>query len=155
MKIQVITVGKVRQSFIQEGEEEYLKRMKGEHIVELIELGLDHPQSMSEDEIRRREAAEFLKSLKGNQTVILLDEDGKSLDSKGFAKFIEGKMMGGTSNLCFAVGGAFGWDDTVKKRADSILSLSPMTFTFQMTRLILVEQLYRAFSIIKGTPYHK
>lgn len=155
MRISVISVGKIKQKFVKEGEREYLERLQSEHKIELIELGVDHPASLPEVEIKSKEAKQLLASVKDNQVVITLDENGETMTSQEFAAFLGAKMNQGQPNIAFIIGGAYGLDPSVKKRAEKSISLSRMTFTYQMSRLILVEQLYRASMILKGSPYHK
>ncbi len=155
MRISIISIGKVKQQFIKEGEKEYLDRMKSEHKIECIELGGDHSSSLPEAEIKAKEGKQILGAIKESQLVIALDEGGKMMTSPEFASYLDSKMNQGQSNIAFIIGGAFGLDVSVKKRAEKILALSPMTFTYQMSRLILIEQIYRATMILKGSPYHK
>lgn len=155
MKISVLSVSRVKQRFIREGEEEYLARLKGQYKLELVELGMDHPASLPEAEVKQREAKRLLGMLKDTQWIVALDERGDTLTSSEFSALLDSKMTQGTSQMVFIIGGAYGLDDSVKKRADRLISLSRMTFTYQMTRLILIEQLYRACTILKGSPYHK
>ncbi len=100
------------------------------------------------------EAQSLLKEVKPGDQLVLLDEQGKAYSSSGFAGFIEKKMVASVPHLIFVVGGPYGYAQHMYDRADHLLSLSPMTFTHDMARLIFMEQLYRAFSIIAGLPYH-
>ncbi len=152
-KLQIISVGKVRQDFVLEGEQEYLKRMKGVVQLELVELGFSHPASLPVPELMGKEARGFLSRCPAGP-LIVLDQAGKAYDSQEFAKWLE-SLMQQHQNITFGIGGAYGWDSSVKNKASGLLSLSKFTFPHQLTRLILVEQIYRAISIIRGLPYHK
>ena len=156
MRVTVISVGKVRQHFIQEGEQEYLKRLRGTPLaVSLVELGLEAPESMSPGEVQEREALELLKKLDTFDYVVALDERGKQLSSKDFARQIEKQMQTGVRSLAFVIGGAFGLSEKIRQRADYVLSLSELTLPHQLTRLVLVEQIYRVHTIMRGISYHK
>ena len=153
MRIKIISVGKIKQSFVQEGESEYLTRMKGFAQLSLVEVPTS--TELPEAQMKQAECAAVLTKVDPSGYLFVLDEAGKQHTSKQFAALLQTQMNQGTSNFCFAIGGAYGWDDKVRKEADMVLSLSAMTFPYQMTRLILVEQLYRAMTILKGIPYHK
>ena len=155
MKIRIFSISKVRQSFILEGEEEYLQRLKSIAAIERVELSVDAPSSLPEQEIMKREARAAIAKFRKDEYVIVLDETGKELTSRTFAAMLDQRMQRGQQGIAFVIGGAFGTDPELKKRADAVISLSRLTFPYQLTRLILVEQLYRAFSILKGIPYHK
>lgn len=153
MKIKILSVGKVKQSFILAGEEEYLGRMKSFARWELIEV--PNAGEMPEAQMKKAEAETALAKVEKDEFLIVLDEHGKTFSSPDFAAYLQSKMNQGRSSFCFAIGGAYGWDEVVRKKADLRLSLSPMTFTYQMTRLILIEQLYRSMTILRGVSYHK
>jgi 23S rRNA (pseudouridine1915-N3)-methyltransferase len=156
MKIKIVSVGKVRQSFIREGESEYLKRIRGSGLsVAVEELGMESPSSLGPHEVQEREAQEILKRIKDFDLIVALDEKGTSPSSSAFASLIEKWMQNGTKSAVFLIGGAYGFSEKIRHRADYVLSLSPMTFPHQLTRLVLVEQLYRAQTLIQGTGYHK
>jgi 23S rRNA (pseudouridine1915-N3)-methyltransferase len=155
MKLTILSVGRVRQAFIKEGEGEYLQRLKGSLPVELSELGLEAPESMSPSEVQEREAVETLKRVQGCDYLVVLDERGKSISSVDFSKFLQGRMNAGTRSLCFVIGGAFGFSEKVRQGADYILSLSALTMPHQLTRLVLLEQIYRAHTMMRGIRYHK
>ncbi len=155
MRIVILSVGRVRQQFVREGEAEYLQRIRGGFTVELVELGSDAPESMSPSEVQLREGDEVLKRVAGYDYVVVLDERGKNMTSPQFGEFLQARMNSGIKSVCFVIGGAFGFSEKVRQRANSILSLSSFTFPHQMTRLILVEQLYRAYTLGKGISYHK
>jgi 23S rRNA (pseudouridine1915-N3)-methyltransferase len=155
VKTTILSVGKVRQSFIKEGEQEYLKRIKSSFSVQCIELGLEAPESLPVAEIQDREAREVLKRLDSYERVVVLDERGKDLSSHDLSTFLQKQMNGAVRSLAFVIGGAFGFSEKVRQRADLVLSLSTLTMPHQLVRLILVEQLYRAHTILKGISYHK
>ena len=156
MKLTVINVGRVRQSFIREGEEEYVKRLRGTPMaLSLIELGLDLPESFSPAEAKEREGVELLKKLDGYDFVVVLDERGSTLSSVEFSRFIDKRMQSGTRSLAFIIGGAYGFSESVRQRADYVLSLSKLTLPHQLSRLVLVEQIYRAHTLLRGISYHK
>lgn len=153
MRIKIISVGKIKQSFVHEGEGEYLARMKSFAQLRLVEVPTS--TELPEAQMKQAEGAAVLAKVDASEYFVVLDESGKQHTSKQFAALLQAQMNQGTSSFCFAIGGASGWDAAVRKEADLVLSLSSMTFPYQMTRLILVEQLYRAMTILKGIPYHK
>jgi 23S rRNA (pseudouridine1915-N3)-methyltransferase len=155
MKVVVLSVGRVRQSFVVEGEREYLQRIRGSFQVELAELGMEAPDSMSASEVKEREGTELLKRLQSFDHVVVLDERGKGMTSPQLSDFVQARMNSGIKSLCFVIGGAYGFAEKVRQRANTILSLSSLTFPHQLTRLVLVEQLYRAHTLMKGIKYHK
>ena len=155
MNITLLTVGKTDVPWVAEGMEVYASRLK--HYVPFAVKELPHLKgvsSLSPAEVKSRESELILKALRPSDQVILLDEKGRSFRSVEFASFLEGKMARSSSDLVFVVGGAYGFSDAVRSRADGIISLSPMTFSHQMVRVIFLEQLYRAFTILNGHPYH-
>lgn len=152
-KIQVISVSKVKQSFVKEGEAEYIKRLKPYLSLGVDELGVSLSSALSPAEVMKKEADAFRKKLSGG-LFIALDERGKQYNSQEFASFFESQMEQYQS-ITFGIGGAFGWDEELKREAGSLLSLSSLTFPYQLSRLVLIEQIYRAMSIIRGLPYHK
>lgn len=155
MKITLLTVGKTTFPFVKEGCDIFIKRIKHYISFESIEIPeLKNTSSLSKDQIKEREGELIMKHIKGTDKVILLDERGKTLSSMEWSGEIEREMISGTKAIVFIVGGAYGFSDAVYKRADSKLSLSKMTFSHQIIRLFFIEQLYRAFTIIKGEPYH-
>ena len=155
MRIVIINVGKVRQEFVVQGEREYLQRLTAGLKVELQALGIESSESLSPDEVREREAAVIEKKLQGFDYVVALDERGKRMSSEGFRDLLNVRMNAGTKQICFLIGGAYGLAERVRQAAHYVLSLSEMTFPHQLTRLILVEQIYRAQTLMKGVKYHK
>ncbi|QEK50374.1 23S rRNA (pseudouridine(1915)-N(3))-methyltransferase RlmH [Pedobacter aquae] len=155
MKITLLTVGKTEDKYILEGIEKYLKRLKHYIKFEIIEIPeLKKTKSLSEDQQKNKEAEIIFKQLNHTDHVVLLDERGKELSSMHFADFMNKKMIGSVQQLVFIVGGPYGFDASLHQRAQDKLSLSKMTFSHQMVRLFFVEQVYRAFTILKGEPYH-
>lgn len=155
MKIVVLSVGRVRQRFVLDAEGEYLQRIKGSFQVELVELGMESPESMKPAEVQAREAEEVLKKTKNYDYLVVLDERGKEMSSKALSEFVQTRMNSGIKSVCFVIGGAYGFAEKVRQDADLILSLSALTFPHQLTRMLLVEQLYRSHTLIKGISYHK
>jgi 23S rRNA (pseudouridine1915-N3)-methyltransferase len=156
MKLSIINVGRVRQSFIKEGEQEYLKRLQSTpYALTLLELGLDAPESLSQAEVQEREAVELAKKLDAYEYVVVLDERGKKLASKEFAQLLDKRGQMGVKSLAFVIGGAYGFSEKIRQRADYVLSLSELTLPHQLTRLVLVEQVYRAYTLVRGIAYHK
>jgi 23S rRNA (pseudouridine1915-N3)-methyltransferase len=155
MKITFITVGKTEDAYLKEGIEKYVKRLK--HYTRLIIVEIDelkNTKALTQDQQKTKEAELILKKILPLDHVILLDEKGMELSSMQFAAYIDKKALGSVTNLVFVVGGPYGFENSVYLRANDKLSLSAMTFSHQMVRLFFVEQLYRAFTIIKGVPYH-
>ena len=153
MKIRIIQVGKDKDSWISEGGAEYLKRLGRfceVDVVTLKEVGVS--KSFSTERAISDEGDAILDVL-GDGFVVALSEEGKEMESVDFAKFIEGRKDEG-ERITFVIGGAYGLAGAVKERADLVLSFSKMTFTHQMIRMILLEQLYRAFCIVVGKDYH-
>ncbi|MFC5283259.1 23S rRNA (pseudouridine(1915)-N(3))-methyltransferase RlmH [Pedobacter alpinus] len=155
MKITLIAIGKTDDSYILEGVDKYLKRLK--HYIKFdiqIIPDLKKTKNLSQDEQKYKEAELFLKHIHPNDVVVILDERGVEMSSTHFADLINKKMIGSVANLVFLIGGPYGFDNALYQRANHKLSLSKMTFSHQMIRLFFVEQVYRAFTILKGEPYH-
>lgn len=146
MKINLIVVGKLKDKFLVEGVAEYLKRLKKFAKVEVREV----PECRTVEE----EGQKVLSLVSKDSWLCVLDVAGEVLSSEAFSKQIAELALTGVSNLTFAIGGAFGLSAELRQAAAFRLSLSPMTFTHQMARLILVEQIYRAFKINRNEPYH-
>lgn len=141
--------------YIREGCQIYANRLTHYAPFEIIFLPETKlSRSMPNQKLREAESEIFLKTVKSSHFLVLLDESGKQFTSIEFSKFIETAQNNSRSDLVFAIGGAYGFDEKLKKRADAIVSLSSLTFPHQLTRLIFLEQLYRAFTIIKKEPYH-
>lgn len=155
MKITLLTVGKTEDAYLKDGIEKYLKRLKHYIKLEVNDLPeLKNTKALSPEQQKAREAEMLLKKITNTDYVVLLDENGAELSSQQFADYINKKNIGSVQNLVFIVGGPYGFDQSIYQRANDKLSLSRMTFSHQMVRLFFTEQLYRAFTIIKGEPYH-
>ena len=155
MIITTLLVGKTTDNFIKEGIDIYIERIK-HHLTlnQFIIPDLKDRKNLSRDQIREKEASAMTPYISKSQTIILLDEKGTEFRSKDFAIFIQKQMNSGVKEVVFIVGGAYGIDESIRKQANHIISLSKMTFTHQFIRLMFFEQLYRAFSIINHEPYH-
>ena len=155
MKISLLTVGKTDSGWVREGLETYASRLRRYVPFSVIEIpDLKNAASLSKEQVKEKEGESILGNIGPRDSVILLDERGKEYTSIEFAKVIERMMVSGGKNIVFVTGGAFGFSDAVYARCDGKVSLSKMTFTHQMVRAVFTEQLYRAFTIIKGEPYH-
>ena len=155
MKIILLLVGKTENKNLIALQEEYIKRVNhyvGFEVIVIPEMR--NTKNMTINEQKEREGDLILKYLNANDNVILLDENGKQYSSEKFAGFLEKKMLESLKRMVFVVGGAYGFSQQVYKRADALFSLSEMTFSHQMVRVFFAEQLYRAFTIINGEPYH-
>lgn len=155
MKATLLVIGKTDKDFVKKGIDEYQKRLVHYLPFEFkIIPDLKNTRNLSENQQKQKEGELILEKLKPTDTLILLDENGKEFSSVGFSKFMEQKMISGTRNLVFVIGGPYGFSEEVYKKAQGKVSLSKMTFSHQMIRMIFIEQLYRAMTIIKGEPYH-
>jgi 23S rRNA (pseudouridine1915-N3)-methyltransferase len=155
MKITLLIVGKTEDAYLKEGIEKYLKRLKHYTKFAIIEIDeLKNTKALTQEQQKAKEAELILKKISPTDQIILLDEKGTELSSTQFAAYIDKKAISSVVNLVFIVGGPYGFDQAIYQRANDKLSLSRMTFSHQMVRLFFAEQLYRAFTIIKGEPYH-
>ena len=155
MRITLLTVGKTDVKWVREGLELYVSRLSHYVPFTLLEIPeLKNVSALSREQIKEKEGELILKNLKPSDELILLDEHGKEFRSVEFASFLSERLLRGSRDLVFAVGGAYGFSQAVYDQASGKLSLSRMTFSHQMVRTIFAEQLYRAFTIIKGEPYH-
>ncbi len=159
MKIKIYAIGHLKEAYLKQGINEYLERLKPYTQVEIIEVNdesiVQNP-SLKEIEIAKdKEGQKILKLLKNDEYVIGLDLVKKQPTSPEFAKFLEDKFVLGGSNISFVIGGSYGLSEDLKKRCQDRIGLSNMTFLHQMTRLILLEQIYRAFKINRNEVYHK
>jgi 23S rRNA (pseudouridine1915-N3)-methyltransferase len=155
MKITLLAVGKTEEQYLITGIEKYLSRLKhyiGFTLTVIPEL--KNTKNLNEAQQKSKEAALIFKQISNLDTVILMDEKGKKYTSVAFSNYLNKQMIGSVQHLVFIIGGPYGFDESVYKRANGSMSLSDMTFSHQMVRLFFVEQLYRAFSILKGEPYH-
>jgi 23S rRNA (pseudouridine1915-N3)-methyltransferase len=154
MKIILLLVGKTNEGWIQTGTDTYVDRLRHYAQFELVTIVDVKAGKRTADEIKHLEGEAILKAIQPGDQVILLDEKGRQYGSTQFAKQLQKWMNAAPRRLVFVVGGAFGFSAEVIHRANGKLSLSPMTFTHQMVRPFFVEQLYRAFSILRGEKYH-
>lgn len=156
MKITLIQVGKTVNSYLIEGVNEYQNRLKHYCNFELITIL--PPKSLlsggQSGNIKKTEATLILSKINSGDFVVLLDEHGNEFNSMGFADFINNHQIKSTKNLVFIIGGAFGFAEDLYQRCNFKIALSQLTFSHQMVRLFFTEQLYRAFTIIKGESYH-
>lgn len=155
MNIEIWSLGKANDSFIEEGIKYYFGKTKPWNPVELVILQVPK-KNLTTDIARTKQIEEelILKRLQPNHYLILLDERGKKLDSVQWSQQFQNLMNQGTKTLVILIGGAFGVSDAIKERANQTWSLSPLVFPHQMVRLIVAEQVYRAFSILNHSPYH-
>ncbi|MCR4672057.1 MAG: 23S rRNA (pseudouridine(1915)-N(3))-methyltransferase RlmH [Lachnospiraceae bacterium] len=159
MKITILCVGRIKEKFYSEAVNEYVKRLGRYCRPEIIETADEKtPDEASEKEnrmIKEKEGGRILKELPADSYVIALDIKGKKASSEQLASNLEGLFINGRSHICFIIGGSLGLSDEVLQKADERLSFSDMTFPHQLMRVILLEQIYRAFKIIRKEPYHK
>ena len=155
MKIRLIVVGKTNANYLKTGESDYEERLKHYcKFEELIIPPIKNGGKLSNKDLKIKEGELILKNIDPMDQLVLLDEKGKSFSSADFSNFLNQKLLSSTKRLVFVIGGAFGFSEEVYKRTDFELSISKMTFSHQMIRLIFKEQLYRAFTILKGEKYH-
>ncbi|QKS73071.1 23S rRNA (pseudouridine(1915)-N(3))-methyltransferase RlmH [Paenalkalicoccus suaedae] len=159
MKITVITVGKLKEKYLKLGIAEYTKRLSAYANVDLVEVADEKaPENLSEadmDIVKQKEGERILAKLTPDTHVITLEIDGKQLTSEQLAKEIDQLATYGKSKIVFVIGGSLGLSDEVKQRSNYALSFSKMTFPHQVMKLVLLEQVYRAFKIVRNEPYHK
>ncbi|HEX3011866.1 MAG TPA: 23S rRNA (pseudouridine(1915)-N(3))-methyltransferase RlmH [Syntrophomonadaceae bacterium] len=159
MKYRILLVGKIRESFYNKGVDEYIKRLRPYAGIEVVE-GLDEkvrPNAAPREieKLLEKEGQKVLNLIGKDEITIVLDIKGRPLSSEAFAKHMQMWNESGKVRVNLIVGGAYGLSEQVKEQADDLLSFSRLTFPHQMAVLILTEQLYRGFKIIKGEPYHK
>ena len=159
MRITIVCVGKLKERFYRDAVEEYAKRLSKYCRLEIQEVADEKtPEGAGpaeEEKILQKEAARILERLKADTFVCTLEISGNKLSSVALAEWMERLAVGGTSHITFVIGGSLGLHSSVRKRADFALSFSDMTFPHQLMRVILCEQIYRAFRIRNGEPYHK
>ena len=155
MKIKLITIGKTDNKNLQALIEEYSRRL-GFYISFEFEIipDIKNSKNLSEAQQKQAEGNEILKRIIKSDTLILLDENGKTYSSVQFSQFFQKKMNSGLKTLVFVIGGPYGFSEEIYQRANGKVSLSPMTFSHQMVRLFFIEQVYRAFTILRNEPYH-
>ncbi|MBO7507563.1 MAG: 23S rRNA (pseudouridine(1915)-N(3))-methyltransferase RlmH [Paludibacteraceae bacterium] len=155
MRITLLTVGKTNDLSFKNAISEYQKRLKFYISFDIEEIpSLKNTKNLTEDNQKQKEGELILKYLQPEDEVVLLDDKGSEFTSKQFASYIEKKSASGLKRLVFVVGGPYGFSQEVYQRANDKVSLSRMTFSHQMVRLVFTEQLYRAMTIIRGEPYH-
>lgn len=155
MKISLLVIGKTDTAYIRTGIEEYEKRLVRYVPYEMKILpDIKNSKNMSEEVQKEKEGELLLGQIAPSDYVVLLDEKGRECTSVEFSEFVAQKMLCGIKGLVFVIGGPYGFSDAVYKRCDGKISLSRMTFSHQMVRMIFAEQLYRAMTIMKGEPYH-
>jgi 23S rRNA (pseudouridine1915-N3)-methyltransferase len=159
MKISIVTVGKLKEKYLKQGIDEYLKRLRPYANVNIIEVPDEKaPENLSaaeEMEVKNKEGARILEKISDDSFVITLEIQGKQLTSEQLAAKIDELATYGKSKIAFVIGGSLGLSEAVMKRSNMALSFSKMTFPHQLMRLVLLEQVYRAFKINRGEPYHK
>ncbi len=159
MNITIISVGKLKEKYLKLGIDEYSKRLSRYAKLSLVEVPDEKaPENLSNAEeqiVKNKEGEGILKHVKEGTYVIALDLKGKMLSSEGLADKLQNLGITGNSSIVFIIGGSLGLSEEVLRRADYKLCFSPMTFPHQLMKLILLEQIYRGFRIIKGEPYHK
>ncbi len=159
MNITIISVGKLKEKYLKMGIDEYAKRLTAYAKIELVEVPDEKaPEQLSDAEmeiVKRKEGERILSKINDGMHVIALAIDGKMKSSEELAAGLESLMTYGTSKVIFVIGGSLGLHEDVLRRADEKLSFGKMTLPHQLMKLVLVEQIYRSFRIIKGEPYHK
>lgn len=159
LAVRLICVGKMREKFYIEAFSEYAKRLQAYCKLDLIELTEqrlgDNPSQKEITSALGREAAEIMKNIPPDAYLVAMCVEGKQMKSEAMAKLVSERESSGKPKLCFVVGGSFGLDESVKRRADMRLSMSEMTFPHHLARVMLAEQIYRAFKINEGSRYHK
>lgn len=155
MKICLLVIGKTDEAYLQKGIELFLKRIPHYISFEMKVIpDIKNSKNLSEDQQKEKEGELILQQISTSDELLLLDEQGLEFPSTEFARFLEKKMISGIKRLVFVIGGPYGFSGSVYSRANGKVSLSKMTFSHQMVRLIFLEQLYRAMTILKGEPYH-
>ena len=158
IKIKVLAIGTLKEKYLSAMQEEYLKRLSNYAKISIIEEKEEKSNEINDsilNQVLNKEGERLLNKIEDNEYVILLDLHGDEIDSVKFAKLLDEKMTNGYSSFCFVIGGSYGVSESLRKRANTKLSLSPMTFTHQFTRIIILEQIYRAFKINNNEVYHK
>ena len=159
MKIRLLAVGHLKETYWKEAQNEYLKRLTPYAKVDIEEVD-DLPSSKDDspaemEEVKNKENAKLLSKIKPSDYVVLLDLGKEQPDSVELSSHLEKWMRGGGSSITFVIGGSLGLSAEMRKRGNATLTLSKLTFTHQMTRVILLEQIYRSFKILRNEPYHK
>ena len=149
--IRIIAVGSIKEDYWNGAVKEYVKRLSPYTKLEIVQV----PDEKCDEKTKKKEAEKILKAMKDSEYVITLEIRGKRLSSEAFSKKIEELALTGHPDIAFVIGGSLGLDESVLKRSDFALSFSDMTFPHQLMRVILLEQIYRAYKILKHEPYHK
>ncbi|GGA69902.1 23S rRNA (pseudouridine(1915)-N(3))-methyltransferase RlmH [Ornithinibacillus halotolerans] len=159
MKITIVSVGKLKEKYLKQGIAEYMKRLSAYAKVDVVEVADEKaPENMSEaemEDVKRKEGERILSHIGQDTYVITLEIGGKMISSEQLADKMDQLATYGKSKVAFVIGGSLGISEDVQKRSDYALSFSKMTFPHQLMRLVLLEQVYRGFRIIRGEPYHK
>ncbi len=158
MKITIVAAGKIKEKYLADGIAEFMKRLRPYAQVQIVEIGeekmKENPSETEKEKTLTKEGERLLRQVPEGSHLIVLDVYGKNMSSEELAADIDKLGLEGKSNITFLIGGAFGLSKEVRQAADELLSFSKMTFTHQMVRLLLVEQIYRAFKINRGEKYH-
>ncbi len=158
MKITIVAAGKIKEKYLADGIAEFMKRLRPYAQVQIVEIGeekmKENPSEAEKEKTLTKEGERLLRQVPEGSHLIVLDVYGKNISSEELAADIDKLGLEGKSNITFLIGGAFGLSKEVRRAADELLSFSKMTFTHQMVRLLLVEQIYRAFKINRGEKYH-
>lgn len=159
MKIKIISVGKIKEKYLNMGIQEYLKRLAPYMKMDIIEIPDEKaPENLSENQliqIKKNEGEKILSRINNDDYIVALAIEGNQKSSEDFSKFFQMHMTYNSSNIVFVIGGSNGLSNEVLSCANELMSFSKLTFTHQIMRLILLEQIYRAFKIIRNEPYHK
>ena len=159
MRIRIIAIGKIKEDYLKTGISEYLKRIKPYCDIEVVEVAdspvKDNPNLSEIERVKNEEGKRVLKLVKNNEVLINLDLNCREFSSEEFSEFLQKKLEFAGAFLTFVIGGSYGLSEELKARANASISLSKMTFLHQMTRLVLLEQIYRAFKILNHETYHK
>ena len=155
MKVLLVAIGKTSENYLIDGMAEYEKRIKRyiDFDLEIIP-NIKKSSNLNKEVLKKKEGELLLSKFDKGDFIVLLDESGREFSSVKFSEYLQGKMLTGIKRLVFVIGGAYGFSDEIYNRAESKMSLSKMTFSHQMIRLIFMEQFYRAFTILNGEPYH-
>lgn len=155
MPIRVVAVGRVADAGLRAAADEYLRRIRRHMPVDVVEVADESLAKRSALEVLRAEEARVLPVLRKSSYVILADSGGKLMSSEGFARMLEGLFLAGKSNITFVIGGTLGAGERVRATADDTVSFSRMTMAHGLARVVLLEQVYRAFTIMRGEKYHR
>lgn len=156
IKIKLVCVGKIKENYLNNGISEYLKRLSGYCNIEIVEVKDEKiSNSTSDERIKEIESAKILEKIDEKDYVILLDLKGKELNSIELANKMDSLISQGAGNYAFVIGGSLGVSENLQKKANFLISFSRLTFTHQMVRLLLLEQIYRVFKINNNETYHK